>query len=51
MFRFEKLDVWQKGISLADLVYSVTQSFPDYRTVRTNESNEKSSSFGLFKYG
>ncbi len=28
MFRFEKLDVWQKAVEYADLIYSVTQSFP-----------------------
>jgi four helix bundle protein len=29
MFRFEKLDVWQKAVELADRVYSVTRRFPD----------------------
>ena len=28
MFNFEKLDVWQKSIALADLVYSATKAFP-----------------------
>ena len=28
MFRFEKLDVWNKAIDYADLVYSLTKSFP-----------------------
>ena len=28
MFNFEKLDVWQKSIALADLVYVVTRHFP-----------------------
>jgi four helix bundle protein len=28
MFNFEKLDVWQKAIDSADLVYSETQAFP-----------------------
>ncbi|MCX6967598.1 MAG: four helix bundle protein [Verrucomicrobia bacterium] len=28
MFNFEKLDVWKKGIDLADLVYSLTRCFP-----------------------
>jgi four helix bundle protein len=28
MFRFERLDVWQKSINFADLVYRVTKSFP-----------------------
>jgi len=27
MFKFEKLDVWQKAIDFADLVYSKTKSF------------------------
>ena len=27
MFNFEKLDVWQKAIQFADLVYSVTKAF------------------------
>lgn len=30
MFRFEKLDVWKKAIDLADVVYAITRSFPDY---------------------
>ena len=29
MFRFEKLDVWQKAVDFADRVYAVTRSFPD----------------------
>jgi four helix bundle protein len=28
MFRFEKLDVWQKAIEYADCVYSMTREFP-----------------------
>ncbi|MEI6562516.1 MAG: four helix bundle protein [Verrucomicrobiota bacterium] len=28
MFNFEKLDVWKKGIDLADLIYSLTRCFP-----------------------
>ncbi|HUG67147.1 MAG TPA: four helix bundle protein [Pirellulaceae bacterium] len=28
MFRFEKLDVWQRAIAFADRVYEVTQTFP-----------------------
>ena len=28
MFRFEKLDVWQKAVDYADLIYRITQSFP-----------------------
>jgi four helix bundle protein len=28
MFNFEKLDVWQKAINFADLVYTCTWSFP-----------------------
>ncbi len=29
MFRFEKLEVWQKAVDFADRVYAVTQRFPD----------------------
>ena len=29
MFNFEKLDVWQKAIAFADLVYSQTRKFPN----------------------
>ena len=29
MFNFEKLDIWQKAIQFADLVYRVSRSFPD----------------------
>jgi hypothetical protein len=28
MFNFEKLDVWQKAITLADVIYNDTRSFP-----------------------
>ena len=28
MFNFEKLDVWQKAIDFADLVYATTRNFP-----------------------
>ena len=28
MFNFEKLEVWQKAIDLADLVYNETRAFP-----------------------
>ena len=28
MFNFEKLEVWRKSITLADLVYSLTKIFP-----------------------
>ncbi len=29
MFGFEKLDVWQRAIEFADLVYTLTRDFPD----------------------
>jgi len=28
MFNFEKLDVWQKAIGFADLIYNETRAFP-----------------------
>ena len=38
MFNFEKLDVWQKAIDFADLVYSFTPNFPaDERFGLTNQ--------------
>jgi four helix bundle protein len=38
MFKFEKLDVWQKAIDFSDLVYSETKSFPsDERFGLTNQ--------------
>ena len=30
MFGFEKLEVWQKAVDLADEVYRLTREFPDY---------------------
>ncbi len=30
MFRFEKLDVWQKAIEYADCMYVATRDFPEY---------------------
>jgi 23S rRNA-intervening sequence protein len=29
MFNFEKLDVWTEAVAFADLIYSVSRSFPD----------------------
>ena len=29
MFNFEKLDVWNEAIALADLVYSISRNSPD----------------------
>jgi four helix bundle protein len=38
MFNFEKLEVWQKAIDFADLVYTDTRSFPsDKRFGLTNQ--------------
>ena len=38
MFNFEKLEVWQKAIDFADLVYSLTRAFPeDERFGLTNQ--------------
>jgi four helix bundle protein len=38
MFNFEKLDVWQKAIDFADLIYRKTQAFPpDERFGLTNQ--------------
>src|SRR5919108_3018481 len=38
MFNFEKLDVWQKAIDFADLVYNQTRDFPsDERFGLTNQ--------------
>jgi four helix bundle protein len=38
MFTFEKLDVWQKAIDFADLVYNDTRNFPaDERFGLTNQ--------------
>lgn len=30
MFGFEKLDVWQKSVDVANEVYRLTREFPDY---------------------
>jgi len=38
MFNFEKLEVWQRAIDFADVVYSVTRGFPiDERFGLTNQ--------------
>jgi four helix bundle protein len=38
MFNFEKLEVWQKAITLADVIYNDTRSFPaDERFGLTNQ--------------
>lgn len=38
MFNFEKLDVWQKAIDFADLIYNQTRHFPtDERFGLTNQ--------------
>ena len=43
MFDFEKLDVWQKSIAFADLVYNHTRNFPaDERFGLTNQMRNRS---------
>lgn len=43
MFRFEKLDVWQKAIVFADMVYKTTTDFPaDERFGLTNQMRRAS---------
>lgn len=43
MFNFEKLEVWQKAIEFADLVYSQTRDFPaDERFGLTNQMRRAS---------
>ena len=38
MFKFEKLEVWQKSLDLADLIYASSRSFPvDERFGLTNQ--------------
>ncbi len=38
MFNFERLEVWQKAVSFADLVYRTTRGFPpDERFGLTNQ--------------
>ena len=38
MFNFEKLETWQKSVSFADMVYSITRTFPnDERFGLTNQ--------------
>jgi four helix bundle protein len=38
MFNFEKLEVWQKAIALADVIYGQTRNFPvDERFGLTNQ--------------
>jgi four helix bundle protein len=38
MFNFEKLEVWQKAITLADVIYGQTRNFPaDERFGLTNQ--------------
>jgi four helix bundle protein len=38
MFNFEKLDVWQKSVALANVVYLLTKAFPsDERFGLTNQ--------------
>jgi four helix bundle protein len=38
MFRFEKLDVWQRSVDFAELIYEATRSFPaDERFGLTNQ--------------
>lgn len=43
MFRFEKLEVWQKAIVFADTIYAVTSGFPaDERFGLTNQMRRAS---------
>src|SRR5206468_12235106 len=45
MFNFEKLDVWQKAIDFADLIYNETRAFPaEERFGLTNQLRRASGS-------
>lgn len=45
MFNFEKLEVWQKAIEFADLVYTTTRGFPaDERFGLTNQMRRAAAS-------
>ena len=50
MFNFEKLDVWQKAITLADVIYNDTRSFPADERFGPNKSDATLSSVGLFQH-
>jgi four helix bundle protein len=48
MFNFEKLDVWQKAIDFADLVYNHTRNFPvEERFGLTNQMRRAAVSVSL----
>jgi len=47
MFKFEKLDVWQKAIEYADLIYRVTQGFPAEERFGLTSQLRRSERFGL----
>ena len=50
MFNFEKLDVWQKAIGFADLVYNHTRHFPaDERFGLTNQMR-RARRLSIFEY-
>ena len=45
MFNFERLEVWQKSVAFADLVYTSTKSFPpDERFGLTNQMRRAANS-------
>ncbi len=49
MFNFEKLEVWQKAIDFADLVYRETQIISRRRTIWSDESNASRGGFDFVK--
>ncbi len=51
MFNFEKLEVWQKAIDFADLVYRETQTLSRRRTLRANESDAARGGLSFFESG
>jgi S23 ribosomal protein. len=50
MFNFEKLDVWQKAIDFADLVYNRTRGFPADERFGLNQPDATRRSFGVLEH-
>ena len=50
MFNFEKLEVWQKSIALADVIYHETPELSRGRMIWLNKSDATIGRFGVFQY-
>jgi hypothetical protein len=50
MFKFEKLDVWQKAIEFSFHIHKITREFPDEELFILTSQIKRAAEFCRFKY-